>query len=113
MNGSACSGTLAVILMAAPLPDALAVLMWADPSSRPKSDGLIGVASTLTKTWSGPGSGNGTSARDSSSSPLFLIRERSCNPFVAPLMFASPLYPFMRPLLAAHPQPGKVPPEPA
>ena len=100
MKGSACSGTLAVILMAAPLPEALAVLMSAGPSSRPRSDGLIGVASTLTKTWSGPGSGIGTSASDSSSSPLFLIRERSCNPFVVPLMSTSPLYPFMRPLLA-------------
>ena len=101
MKGSACSGTLAVILMAAPLPDALAVLMSAGPSSRPRSDGLIGVASTLTKTWSGPGSGIGTSASDSSSSPLFLIRERSCNPFVVPLMSTSPLYPFMRALLAS------------
>ena len=91
MKGSACSGTLAVILMAAPLPEALAVLMSAGPSSRPRSDGLIGVASTLTKTWSGPGSGIGTSASDSSSSPLFLIRERSCNPFVVPLMSTSPL----------------------
>ena len=101
MKASACSGTLAVILIAAPLPEALAVLMSAGPSSRPRSDGLIGVASTLTKTWSGPGSGIGTSASDSSSSPLFLIRERSCNPFVVPLMFTSPLYPFMRPLLAS------------
>jgi hypothetical protein len=100
MKGSACSGTLAVILMVAPLPEALAVLMSAGPSSKPRSDGLIGVASTLTKTWSGPGSGITTSASDSSSSPVFLIRERSCNPFVVPVMFTSPLYPFMRPLLA-------------
>ena len=55
--------------------------MSAGPSSRPRSDGLIGVASTLTTTWSGPGSGIGTSASDSSSSPLFLIRERSCSPW--------------------------------
>jgi hypothetical protein len=35
-----------------------------------------------------------------------LIRERSCNPFVVPLMSTSPLYPFMRPLLA-HPAAGE------
>src|SRR5215475_3358551 len=45
MKDSACSGTLAEILMAAPLPEALAVLMSAGPSSKPRSDGLIGVAS--------------------------------------------------------------------
>jgi len=37
-----------------------------------------------------------------------LISERSCNPFVVPLMFTSPLYPFMRPLQLAHPAAGKV-----
>src|SRR5215475_11268024 len=107
LPSSACSATLAVILMAAPFPEALAVLMSAGPSSKPRSDGLIGVASTLTNTWSGPGSGISTSANDSSSSPLFLIRERSCNPFVVPLMSTSPLYPFMRPLLVAHPAAGE------
>ena len=90
MKGRACSGTLAVTLMPAPLPEALAVLMSAGPISRPRSDGLIGVASTLTTTWSGPGSGIGTSASDSSSSPLLLIRERSCSPVIV-LMVDLPL----------------------
>src|SRR5215475_14789774 len=70
-------GTWAVTLALSPLPEALAALMSAGPSSRPRSDGLIGVASTLITTWSSPGSGTGTLISDSSSSPLFLISERS------------------------------------
>ena len=62
------------------VPDALAVVMSAAPTKRPRSDGLIGEASTRTTTSSGAGSGVGTLARDISSSPLFLISERSCNP---------------------------------
>src|SRR5476649_1394311 len=85
-NGSAVAGTVAVTFTSAPLPLLLAVAGSAGPSSRPKSDGLIGVASTLTTTWSGPGSGTGTLASDSSSSPVFLIRERSSSPV---LIFSS------------------------
>src|SRR4030081_1383581 len=57
------------------VPDVLAVDISAAPISSPRSDGLIGEASTRTRTSSGPGSGIGTLASDSSSSPLFLISE--------------------------------------
>src|ERR1700732_378794 len=73
----AASGTFAVITGASLVPDALAVDISAAPTRRPRSDGLIGEASTRTTTSSGPGSGTGTLASDSSSSPLFLISERS------------------------------------
>ena len=73
----AASGTVAVITGASLVPDALAVAMSAAPTSRPRSDGLIGVASTRTMTTSSAGSGVGTLASEISSSPLFLISERS------------------------------------
>src|SRR5882757_4032901 len=76
----AASGPFAVITGASLVPEALAVVMSAAPISSPRSDGLIGDASTRTTTSSGPGSGVGTLARDISSSPLFLISERSCSP---------------------------------
>jgi hypothetical protein len=41
---------------------------------------LIGAASTRTTTWSGEGSAIGTLASDISSSPLFVISERSSSP---------------------------------
>src|SRR4051812_10039214 len=81
-KGRAACETLALTRVLSPLPDVVAAAMSAGPSSRPRSDGLIGVASTFTTTWSGPGSGTSTLASDSSSSPLFLIRERSCRPVV-------------------------------
>src|SRR3954471_14206778 len=74
------SGTFAVTTAASPLPDALAVDISAAPTRRPRSDGLIGEASTRTRISSGPGSGIGTLASDNSSSPLFLISERSSSP---------------------------------
>src|SRR5581483_7540551 len=86
------SGTFAVTMGSSFVPDAFAVLMSAAPVSSPRSDGLIGVASTRTTTSSAPGSGVGTFISESSSSPLFLIRERSCNPLVASLISASPDY---------------------
>jgi hypothetical protein len=73
----AASGTFAVITGASLVPDAFAVVISAAPTRSPRSDGLIGDASTRTTTSSGPGSGVATSASDSSSSPLFLISERS------------------------------------
>src|SRR6266852_7218658 len=76
----AASGTFAVITGASLVPEALAEVMSAAPIRSPRSDGLIGEASTRTTTSSGPGSGVGTLARDISSSPLFLISERSCSP---------------------------------
>src|SRR6202158_3301780 len=55
----AASGTFAVTTGESFVPDALADVMSAAPTSNPKSDGLIGVASTRTRTSSGPGSGVG------------------------------------------------------
>ena len=49
-KGSAAAGTFAVTLTPAPLPVVCAAVMSAGPSSRPRSEGLIGVASTLTTT---------------------------------------------------------------
>src|SRR5947207_1959325 len=68
------------------LPEIFAVERSAAPVSRPRSEGLIGVASTRTTTSSGPGSGVGTFNSEISSSPLFLINERSCRPLLASLM---------------------------
>src|ERR1700731_3074028 len=76
----AASGTFALMTGASLVPDAFAVDISAAPTSSPRSEGLIGEASTRTTTSSGPGSGVGTSTRDISSSPLFLISERSCSP---------------------------------
>src|ERR1700676_4388803 len=66
----AASGTLAVITGASLVPDALAVDISAAPTRSPRSDGLIGEASTRTTTSSGPGSGGGPLATASSSSPF-------------------------------------------
>ncbi len=73
----AASGTFAVTTGASLVPDAFAVVMSAAPTSSPRSDGLIGEASTRTTTSSAAGSGIGTSTSDNSSSPLFLMRERN------------------------------------
>ena len=73
----AASGTVAVTTGASPVPDNLAVVISAAPRSSPRSEGLIGVASTRTTTSSAAGSGIGTFTSDNSSSPLFLIKERS------------------------------------
>src|SRR3954447_11163837 len=74
------SGTFAVTTAASPVPEALAVDMSAAPTRRPRSEGLIGEASTRTRISSAEGSGIGTLASDNSSSPLFLISERSSSP---------------------------------
>src|SRR6201996_3447017 len=63
-------------------PEALTVDRSAAPVRSPRADGLIGVASTRTTTSSGLGSGVGTFTSEISSSPLFLISERSCRPLV-------------------------------
>src|SRR6202158_920799 len=55
----AASGTLADITGDSFVPDALAVDISPAPTSSPRSDGLIGEASTRTRTSSGPGSGVG------------------------------------------------------
>ena len=56
---------------------ALAVDMSAAPSSRPRSDGLIGEASTRTSTSSAASAGISTLTSETSNSPLALISERS------------------------------------
>ena len=76
----AASGTFAVITGASLVPEALAVVISAAPTRRPRSEGLIGEASTRTTTSSADGSGIGTFTSDISSSPFFLISERSCSP---------------------------------
>ena len=62
------------------VPEAFAVLMSAPPSNSPRSDGLMGDASTRTITSSGFGSGIGTSTSESSRRPSFFTVERSCSP---------------------------------
>src|SRR5262249_25449670 len=78
----AASGTLAVTMGASFVPEAFAVERSAAPVRSPRSDGLIGEASARTTTSSGLGSGVGTFRSEISSSPLFLISERSCRPLV-------------------------------
>src|SRR2546430_8899162 len=87
---SAASGIFAVTTGVSGLPETLAVDMSAGPIRSPRSDGLIGVASTRTTTSSSAGSGVGTSTSDSSSSPLFLSSERSCSPLLSSLMVRPP-----------------------
>ena len=77
---SARSGTRAVALADAPLPDVASVSRSAAPNSKPMSDGLIGAASTRTTTSVGSGGATSTACSASSSSPLAWISERSCRP---------------------------------
>ena len=73
-------GTSAVMTGCSGVPDALAVLRSAPASSRPRSDGLMGAASTRISTSSGPGSGTSTVASDNSSRPSAVTNDRSCCP---------------------------------
>src|SRR5437763_6029905 len=91
----AASGIFAVITGASLLPDPLAVDMSAGPIRRPRSDGLIGEASTRTTTSSSAGSGVGTLASESSSSPLFLSNERSCSPVLPSFIAVPPRFVFV------------------
>src|ERR1700722_6039767 len=88
----AASGTSAVITGASFEPEALAVAISAAPIKSPRSDGLIGAASIRTTTSSADGSRVGTRSSDISSSPLFLISERSSSPVVSALMLTLPFY---------------------
>src|SRR6266404_9322602 len=94
----AASGTFAVTTGDSLVPEALAVDISAGPISSPRSDGLIGAPSTRTTTSSGPGSGVGMFASDSSSSPLFFSSERNCSPLlpsliaILPFVFVVPGY---------------------
>ena len=73
------SGTLAVTIGRSALPDHRMVSASAAPNSRPRSDGLIGDASTRTSTSSALGCGMGIAASDNSSVPSCLIVDRSCS----------------------------------
>src|SRR6478735_563674 len=88
---SAASGTFAVNTGWSLVPETLAVEMSAGPIRSPRSDGLIGEASTRTTTSSSAGSGVGTLASEISSSPLFLSSERSCSPVLPSLILTSSL----------------------
>ena len=80
-------GTCAVTLP----PAALAVETSAAPSSRPRSEGFSGEASTFTRISSPVGAATGTSASDSSSCPPEVMSERSCRPLEGMLaMVTSP-----------------------
>ena len=61
---SVCCGTGALTTVLSPLPAIFAADMSAGPNSRPRSDGLIGVACTRTTTSSSFGSGTGTFASE-------------------------------------------------
>src|SRR6266699_4523726 len=86
----AASGTFAVTTGASLVPEAFADVMSAAPTSSPRSEGLIGEASTRTTISSSAGSGVGTLASDISSSPLFLISERSCSPVLPSALILNP-----------------------
>ncbi|MDT5081017.1 MAG: hypothetical protein QOJ80_5654 [Mycobacterium sp.] len=58
-------------------PATVAVVMSAEATSRPRSEGLIGEASTRTKTSLVAGVGTATSRRESSSVPSDVTNERS------------------------------------
>ena len=61
-------------------PEEAAVAMSAPANSRPRSEGLIGAASTRTITSSGAGSGTGTSSRDICTVPCAVTSVRSSRP---------------------------------
>ena len=88
----AASGIFAVTTGVSLVPETFAVDMSAGPIRSPRSDGLIGVASTRTTTSSSAGSGVGTFTSDSSSSPLFLSSERSCSPVLPSLIAILPFF---------------------
>jgi hypothetical protein len=64
----------------APDPVEVAWVRSAPPISRPRSEGLIGAASTRMTTSSSAGVGIGTSTSERSSVPAPVTRERSCKP---------------------------------
>ena len=76
----AWGGMAAMRIGRAAVPPDLSVETSAGPIRTPRSEGLIGDASTRTSTSSGPGSGIGTSASESSSVPSARTSERNSNP---------------------------------
>ena len=71
------SGISAVRVRPDPSPDCWAVRMSAGPNIGPRSEGLIGAASTRMTTWSSRGSGRSTSAIDSTTFPSSVTVECS------------------------------------
>src|SRR6516165_5933230 len=69
--------TEAVTMGRSGVPATVAVFMSALAMRRPRSDGLIGEASTRTNTSLAPGVGTGTSSSESSSLPPDVTNERS------------------------------------
>ncbi len=63
------------------VPATVAVVMSAPAMSSPRSDGLIGEASTRTNTSLAPGVGTGTSCKESSSVPCDVTNDRSSKAF--------------------------------
>src|SRR5713101_448895 len=73
-------GMLAVTIGLSRVPETFAVDMSAPPNISPKSEGLMGDASTRTTTSSGFGSGIGTLVSESSRMPSFLTVDRNWSP---------------------------------
>ena len=82
MLGMARSGMRAVATGRSAVPVTCTVDKSAGPSSRPMSDGLMGVACTWISTSSGPGVGTGVGSRLICSVPSGWTRERSCSAVV-------------------------------
>ena len=91
------AGICAVTLRVSPDPLVVALLMSAGPISSPRSDGLIGVASTRITISSAAGSATGTRASEISSTPSFVKSDRSCRPeagtFVMSILLDFPAHP--------------------
>src|SRR2546425_5066735 len=73
-------GMLAVTIGLSRAPETFAVDMSAPPNISPRSEGLMGDASTRTTTSSGFGSGIGTLVSESSRMPSFLTVDRNWSP---------------------------------
>src|SRR5438874_2361945 len=73
-------GMLAVTTGLSGVPEIFAVARSAPPNISPRSEGLIGDASTRTTTSSDFGSGIGTLVSESSTMPSFVTVERNCSP---------------------------------
>ena len=71
----------AVTMGRAGVPATVAVVMSAPGMRTPKSEGLIGEASTRTNTSLAPGVGTGTSTNESSRVPFDVTNERSSSAF--------------------------------
>ena len=75
----AAGGSGAMITGRSGVPVATAAVTSAPASSRPRSDGLIGAASTRISTSVGPGTGTSTVSRNNSTFWSSVTSERSCS----------------------------------